>query len=138
MGSIGGGSLLSSAAAAGADSLARTTLLALIQNRTPFDVVTKRQRFQNMVVQSLKMPRNKDTGYAVYFEIDLIQLRIVSPQFVNVQQLAEDIISSGSSNTNLGSQATNATSSQAQMSLGGSWYRQVYNGKSPNFFGGGG
>lgn len=142
--SILGAKLLGKASASGsqfqagaADAISRTILLNAYQNKTPFDVVTKRQRYTNMVIQRLAFPRNQQTGYALEFEIDLKQVRIVSAVQVQFTQLDEKSISTASSSTSLGSQSTQAASSQVQSQTQGSWLRQITNGKFPNFFGGG-
>lgn len=133
---IGGAALQGNAASLGgalagaADALARTALLNAAQGKTPFDVVTKRQRYPSMVIQKLSFPRTNQTGYALEFEIEMIALRIVSPLQVQLTQLHESVISGASPATNLGSQTTRAVSDQATSSINGSWLRQIVKGVS--------
>ncbi len=122
------GSLASQGLAGAADALARTALLAAFQNKTPFDVVTKRQRYTNMVIQRIKFPRDGSTGFSLVFEIDMIQLRVVSPLQVQLTQLDESVISSGTPATDLGGQTSRAVSSQTSSQVNGSWLRQIVNG----------
>ena len=102
--------------AGAADALARTALLNAYENKTPFDVITKRQRYESMVIQRLKFPRDASTGYALYFELEMIKLRTVSAFFVQLTQLSEDIISSATPSTNLGAQTTQQVSAQTSAS----------------------
>lgn len=133
-----GASNIGSAGLAGAaDAIARTILLSAYENKTPFDVVTKRQRFTSMVIERLRFPRSNETGYALDFEMELIQLRVVSPLLVQLTQLDESVINGATPSTNLGSQTTAGVSSQSQKSVSGSWLRQIVGGKFPSFFGGG-
>jgi len=102
------------------DSIARTALLAAFQNQQPFDVVTKRQTFTNMVIRSLRFPRSEETGYALEFDMELKQLVIVTPQTVPIKQLSEDVIPSASSVTSLGAQSTQAANTQVVAAVKGS------------------
>lgn len=111
-----------------ADALARTALLAARDNGTPFDVVTRRQRYPSMVIQELKFPRTNQTGKALEFEIDMIELRIVSPLQVQLTQLAEDVINGGTPSANLGAQTSQAASNQALTAVNGSWLRSIVKG----------
>lgn len=124
----GAGNPASQGLAGAADALARTALLAAYDNGTPFDVVTKRQRYPNMVIERLAFPRNNATGYALEFEIDMIALKVVSPLQVQLTQLNESVISSGTPSTNLGGQTSAAVSNQAQKAINGSWLRSIISG----------
>lgn len=131
---IGGALLQGKAANAGSiiagasDSIARTALLNAAQAKTPFDVITKRQRFPSMVITRIGFPRTNQTGFAVEFEIDMIQLRIVSPLQVQLTQLDESVISGGTPAAKLGSQSTKGVSDQATDSANGSWLRKIIKG----------
>lgn len=115
---MGGASNIAANGAAGAlDAIARTILLTAYQNKTPFNVVTKRQTYTNMVIESLSFPRNESTGYALEFEVSLKQVRIVSPSKVQKTQVAESVIPGASSITNIGSQATSPASGQMTSSM---------------------
>lgn len=124
------GNPLSAGLAGAADALARTALLAARDNATPFDVVTKRQRYPNMVIQNLKFPRSNQTGFALDYEIEMIELKIVSPLQVQLTQLAENVISSGTPSSNLGAQTSQAASNQAASAVNGSWLRKIVQGVS--------
>lgn len=106
------------------DAISRTILLTVFENAIPFDVITKRQTYRNMVIQRMSFPRNDETGYALEFEIELKQVRIVTPLQVTKDMVAENVISSGSSSTNIGSQSTQLANGQTvsaiqNSSLGG-------------------
>lgn len=127
------GDIASSGLAGAADAIARTALLAAYQGKLPFDVITRRQRYPGMVIQRLRFPRNNATGYALDVEIDMIALRVVSPLQVQLTQLDESVISTGTPSSDLGGQTTRQVSDQAAGSINGSWLRQGI-----NFFKGGG
>lgn len=127
---------LSNAVSGAQDAIARTILLAAYQNKVPFDVVTKRQRYQNMVIDKLRFPRTEDTGYALEFDMNLKQLTIVSPLTVQSSQLDEKVISSGTPSTSLGAQSTQQVSPQTQSAVQGSTLGGApgVSSKSPGFF----
>lgn len=102
------------------DAVSRTILLSAYENRIPFDVVTKRYRYKNMVIQRLSFPRNNETGSTLEFEIDLKAVIIVKPLKKQKNTVDESVISSGSSSTNLGSQATQSVSPQMESAIGSS------------------
>ena len=106
----GAAGLLSEGLAGSADALARTSLLNAFESRQPFDVLTKRQRYESMVIEKLSFPRDGSTGYQLVFEMELIRLRIVSPLTVTITQVGEDVITSATGISNLGSQAAGGTS----------------------------
>lgn len=106
-----------SAFAGSVDAISRTILLYVFQNRTPFSIVTRRQRFDNMLIRRLSFPRNEETGFAVDFEMDIRQIRIVSPSEVSKTQVSEDVISTAASLTNLGNQSTQLASAQMQSAV---------------------
>jgi len=117
-----GSSLNAGSAIAGAiDAIARSLLLDAWQRKARFDVVTKRQRYEGMVIETLRMPRNPVTGYQVYFELELVHLRIVSPLGTLIGQVAEDVVTSASSDVNMGGQAGITTSDQTAQSFAGSF-----------------
>ena len=106
-----------SAASAAMDSVSRSILLTVYSNGIPFDVVTKRQRFSNMLIANMSFPRTDETGYSLDFEMELKQLRIVSPNKVLKTQTSEDVISSAASSTNVGAQATQQASTQTTSAI---------------------
>lgn len=62
--------------------LALDYLRQIRKNKTAISVVTKRGRFENMVVQSIQRTKDKSTGDALIFTIELIAIRKVKLQFV--------------------------------------------------------
>ncbi len=104
--------LISNGAAGALDAISRTILLSAYENRVPFDVITKRFRYKNMVIQRLSFPRNDETGGVLEFEIELKQITIVSPLKVQKNIVSEDKVSTASSSTDLGNQATQKVSTQ--------------------------
>lgn len=135
----GNASNLAANAAAGAvDAISRTILLNAYESSLPFTVLTRRQRFDNVIIKKLHFPRDEDTGYALEFEIDLKQIRIVNPLVVQKNTVDEAVISGASSSTNLGNQSTQSTSAQLQNAVQGSTLGQTPGvvSKSPAFFSG--
>jgi hypothetical protein len=114
LGNASGGGFLGGAL----DSLARSLLIGAFESKQIVDIVTKRQKYSSMAIQSLKLPRDSNTGYAVVFEIDLVQIRIVSPISTLLSSVAEDVVTSASGSTNLGSQASAGVSSATSSSAG--------------------
>jgi hypothetical protein len=50
-----------------------------------FDVVTKLQRYPNMIIKSLSVPRDPTMGNAILFQVSLAQLLVVQARASNVQ-----------------------------------------------------
>lgn len=120
------GSLKSEFTAAAADSVARSALLSAYQNKSIFDVVTRRQRFSNMAIQSLSFPRDSGTGKQLIFEIDMVQIRIVSTVSVDLGSVAASVQSSAVPPTNLGSQVSSQISPQAANSVMNSTLKKAF------------
>src|SRR5579875_2170403 len=118
------------------DAISRTILLSAYEAKTPFSVVTKRATYSNLVIQRLSFPRTEDTGYALDFEMDLKQLRIVAPLQTLQNQLDESVISSASSMLSIGGQSTQAVSPNIASAAAGSSLSASpgVSGKSPGFF----
>lgn len=116
------------ALAGAADALARNILLNAYEQKQPFDVMTKRQKYSNMVIQSMKFPRDTRTGYQLVFELEMIALRIVTPISVQINTVAENVTSSATSKASLGGQSTKEISSQATSQVNGSWLRKIIKG----------
>jgi len=114
------GNLAANAFSGAVDAVSRTILIAVYQNKVPFTLVTKRQTYPNVVIKKLRFPRNEETGYALDFEMDIKQIKIVSTLTVQKQSLAESIISTASSIIGLGSQSTQAASPQIASAVAGS------------------
>lgn len=111
------GNILSSAFTGAVDAISRTILLYAFQQKTPFTLITKRQSFNNVVIQRLRFPRTEETGYALEFEMDIKQLTLVKTIVVQKNQLDEKLIAGGSSSTNLGSQSTQQASPQVASNI---------------------
>jgi hypothetical protein len=133
------GNLAANAFSGAVDAVSRTILINAFQAKTPFMLVTRRMSYKNVVIQRLSFPRNEETGYALAFEMDIKQLRIVSPLKVQKTQLAENVINGGASSTNIGSQSTQLVSPQTIQAVQSSPLGSLQEAfaKSPNFFGGG-
>jgi hypothetical protein len=128
--------IASSAFAGAVDAISRTILIYTYQNKQPFTVLTRRQRFDNVLIKHLSFPRSEETGYALDFEMDIRQLTIVTPLQVQKTQLDESVISTGASATNLGNQSTQLASTQVQQAVQGSSLGSIPGvaAKSPGFF----
>lgn len=94
-----------SAITGAADAIARTILLTAFQTKQIVDILTKRQRYPNMAIQRLSFPRNQNTGAQLAFEIDMVQVRIVSPFSAIISAVAETVINSAVEIAILGAQA---------------------------------
>lgn len=119
---------LSGGLAGAADAIARTILLNAFEQRQPFDVMTKRQKYGNMVIEKLHFPRDTRTGHQLAFEMDMIHLRIVSPFAVQINTVSEDVVTSAVDKTDLGAQSSAGVSDQASSSANKSWLRQIIKG----------
>lgn len=130
------GNIAANAFAGAVDAVSRTILLYCYQNKTPFTVITKRASYTNCLIKRLSFPRDENTGYALDFEMDIRQIRIVTPIKVQKTQLDESIISTAASSTNLGNQATQLASNQVQSAVSSSSLGSVPGvaSKSPGFF----
>jgi hypothetical protein len=72
-------------------------LLQLQASRQPFDVLTSLQRYPSMWIKSLTVPRDAQTGDVLNFQVQLVQLIVVSPQTVNIRQFANPSLAAGAS-----------------------------------------
>lgn len=68
-------------------------LLILQEKGLPVDVITSLYRYPNMWIKSISAPRDADTGKALLFTIELVQLILVSPQSVNIAIFANPALS---------------------------------------------
>lgn len=75
--------------------LAFGQLLKLQAQRQPFTVITSLQRYPSMWIKSLSVPRDAKTGDALVFKLTLVQLTVVSPQTVNIQQFKDPSLAAG-------------------------------------------
>lgn len=58
-----------------------------------FDVVTSLKRYPNMIMRSLQVPRDQNTGNGLVFNISLVQMLIVSPQTVLIAAFKNPAVS---------------------------------------------
>lgn len=105
---------------AAADTVARSALISAWQNKSIFDVVTKRIRYKDMAISSLSFPRDSSTGLSVIFEIEMQQVRIVSTGTVNLSDVAENVTKTAVPSQPLGSQSTLGVSAQATAAVNAS------------------
>lgn len=94
------------------DALARSIFLSAYERKARFDVITKRQRYETMVIESMSFPRDVSTGYQLIFELNLKHIRVVSPQIVQLGTTADSVANSATSIFGLGNQAGNPINSQ--------------------------
>lgn len=87
------------------------TLIQLQNLKLPLTVITSLFRYNNMFIRSLSAPRDNKTGKTLVFDLDLIQLLLVSPLAVNISNLANADVAAGASSK--GSQAGKAPGSEA-------------------------
>lgn len=101
-----------------ADAIARTILITAFQTKQIVDILTKRQRYPNMAIKRISFPRDQNTGYQVVFEIDLVQVLIVSPFNNIISALAETIINAAVETTILGAQAAAGIAASSSSAVG--------------------
>lgn len=65
------------------------SLLDLQFAKFPFSVVTTLYEYKNMWVKKLVVPRDAQRGNAIFFDLDLVQLLLVTPITLNIAQFAE-------------------------------------------------
>lgn len=86
VGATAGSALFSAIAETDSPSVvAYKQIRALQENKQPFDVLTTLNRYTNMFIKSLSIPRDANTGQVLMFNISLVELLLVSPQTVNLQ-----------------------------------------------------
>jgi hypothetical protein len=74
------------------------SLLNLQNLKLPFTVQTTLYTYKNMWVKKLSVPRDAQRGNAVFFELDLVQLLLVTPTTVNIGQFAAADLAASQSN----------------------------------------
>lgn len=89
---------------------AQELLIRAYEQKTLLKVITKRREYSNMVIETLRFPRDPQTGRALRFSIELRQIRIVQAQIAVVESLTAEISSTASSQVALGKQPTTPTS----------------------------
>ena len=101
-----------------ADALSREVLLNVFDNKTPFAVITRRQRFDNMVIENMRFPRDSSTGFQLAFEMDLVEIRIVTAGQVELQSLDEGVVAAATKVSKQGSQVSKVASAPMKSLLG--------------------
>jgi hypothetical protein len=118
------------------DAVSRTILINAYQSSMPFSLLTRRMRYDNVIIKRLRFPRDDNTGYALEFEIDIKQITIVTPLQVQKGILDESVIPFASSSTSLGNQSTQLASPQVASAVQGSTLGSypIMNSKFPGVF----
>lgn len=92
--------------------IARKVLEDTWRSKRIFTVVTKRRKYDNMVITSLSFPRSTNEGRALKFSVSLKQIRIVSPETIAITKNIESNAAHGAPKTNLGQQSSAALNDQ--------------------------
>ena len=134
IGGVAGASLLGNSAdpaadglAGLADSIARASLLSAYEKRGRFTVITKRQQFDNMVIQKLSFPKTTATGRKTDFSITFQQIRVARPFTVNVDQVGESVVDGATSEVKQGSKVTQGASAAQDKSINSSTLFKLFN-----------
>lgn len=85
----------------------------LYDDREPFDFVGTLKVYKNMVITSLKVPREPKTGRALSFTMTLEQITLVESQLFSGVKMDAAVAHTGPKKSNLGSQATQDASAKA-------------------------
>ena len=132
LGGIAGASLLgnSSQSVVGGltDAIARSSLLSAYERRARFSVVTKRQQFDNMVIQKMSFPRDQSTGDALAFQLEFKEIKIARPFTINIENVGDSVDATATSEVKLGSQATSAVSDSTNEKINGSTLFKLFGG----------
>lgn len=82
----------------------------LFVNRETFEVITALKKYENVVIESLDVPRNVTIGNSLRFTINFKQIRIVKSQLVQIP-VFETLAPGASSKADVGKQSSKAASS---------------------------
>ena len=128
---VAGASLLGNAAGGDltqglADALARAALLDAWQRRARFNVITKRQQFNDMVIQKMSFPRDSNTGDQIVFDLDLKNIKVVSPLTVQLDTVSEDVVTSATGNADLGQQSKSAFDATTEAAADKTFAKSVF------------
>lgn len=83
-----------------------TYLNQIWKARTPFNVVTALQRYENMVITNLSAPRKSEDGKSLVFDIDLRKMKIIKSSKVKIPSIKiKGTDKGGASKSDLGKQA---------------------------------
>jgi hypothetical protein len=100
---IAGAVGLISAGAASPSIQAYLKLVQLQKSGQPVDVLTTLERYPNMWIKTITVPRDAASGRILLFTLSMVQLLLVAPQSVNVQIFANPALSAN--NADVGSQS---------------------------------
>ena len=92
--------------------IARKVLEETYKNKRLFTVVTKRRKYDSMIITSLSFPRALADGKALRVSIQLKQIRVVAPQTIAITKNIESNAAHGAPKTNLGQQSASALNDQ--------------------------
>lgn len=109
------------------DAIARSLLLSAYERRARFDVVTKRQRFASMVIQKMTFPYSQDTGKQLVFNLELKQIRVVSPFIVQIDTVDEAVVPGAVGKTDLGNQGPQALNPDTETAVNQSTFAKIDN-----------
>lgn len=101
---VGAGLVAATQGGASPSKKAYAQLLSIQQAKNPFTVVTSLKSYPNMWIEDLTIPRDPQTGQVLMFDLNLIQLIIVSPQTTVTQIFQNPDLSAN--NANAGRQQT--------------------------------
>jgi hypothetical protein len=74
---------------------AYSDLIDLQSLRQPVTVWTSLYLYKNMWIKSISVPRNSKTGRVLNFTVELVQLRLVAPQTINIAKMANPDVGAG-------------------------------------------
>lgn len=85
---------------------ARDQLEKLITQKTIFTIITKNKRLENMILTSIKFPRNQGDGRKLRFSATAKQIRIVKTKSVLIKNIAKSASNSAAKKEKLGNLPT--------------------------------
>ena len=91
--------------------VARKSLEDMWRNKQIFTIVTRRRKYDSMIIKSLQFPKTQQDGYALKFTMSVTQIRIVKPEFVLIKNIASTQ-AHGGKKTQLGQQAGEEANAQ--------------------------
>lgn len=108
-------------------------LLKLQESRKPFTVTTGLKRYNNMIMESLSVPRTSQTGAAIHFKAVMKEIRIVKSQTA-LKSLADKAKNIGSKAKDLGQKVTDAVPADGQLEKKGSYLFNKVGGNIGSIF----
>jgi hypothetical protein len=91
--------------------VARKQLEDMWRRKQIFVIVTRRRKYDSMIITKLTFPKTQQDGFSLRFNMSVRQIRIVSPETVLIRNIATEK-SHGGKKTQLGKQATEAANEQ--------------------------